>query len=907
MKKGFLKIIKKIVIGTLVAGFLVLPISNIVYAQNGVVDSVNSQTGPATVDDMGETMTLKPGSEIKDTSATFTFVVNHTSNGYLENYSPFIVGLFDKPFNYADSIEKNLGVLNWGIKDPPAPGVKLLNISETSAIKQYSQGEVNASGISLNDVPQEKIVTFNGLAKSTQYFVVAYLINENAVGLPGSGQFDTLITVNLTFTTAADPNSTGTVDSTGGSSYTAGTEPEFGCGTSLLSLVTNCIVSMIFYLVFQPLAFFARGAAMILDFFVYYSTNSNSYTGAFIEKGWGVVRDIANIFFILALLYVAFKIILNDSHSNPKKLVSVIIVVALFINFSLFATRIVIDASNILAKIFYNNINSVDASGKVLPPGSQGQKSVTVGLVKTFNPHTIFTKSNIPGGITGNLGKFFAVLVISIMLMFFMIKMFLSIAVIFVSRVISLWFSMIFSPIAFASLTTDMDLKQMGWKGWKDDLFSNAFLAPVFIFFLYLIILFGDFLTISTSGTNSVDVGVGIIKVDDFQTYMKILIPFIIIYVLLTKAKEITVKMSGEMGKTLSGVVNPVAGAAIGAVGGFAIGKAAQLGRGLIGGGANSIATSNWAQKSRFGRAVGGVARSITTKSFDIRDIKVAGKDLSKVAGADFGHAKKGGYVQANKERSDRRMKRAEAMKLKPNAPEVLKVRELKDGLNDLVAEYKHDLTTIDAIIASKKADALEARNNLSLLKDEGKKKGDADFDLAALNKKKTQYEVDNLMAKKKAVKGATVKDENGNDVRGYYKKTVKLDANGNYIKTDQELVRKYEGYSGHDAVAFDEIASKNKNHKVEIKDKDGKGTGKYRQATIDDYSDDLLPHAEHDVEKKNREILTAYSRRIEDVGNQIDQGFWTLWQQSLSSAQQDAFNIRQGVKADAGHGGGGH
>ena len=66
-----------------------------------------------------------------------------------------------------------------------------------------------------------------------------------------------------------------------------------------------------------------------------------------------------------------------------------IVVIALVINFSLFTTKIVIDASNILAKIFYNNITSINPSGAELKPEDGGQKSISIGIVDKFDPQEI--------------------------------------------------------------------------------------------------------------------------------------------------------------------------------------------------------------------------------------------------------------------------------------------------------------------------------------------------------------------------------------------------------------------------------------------------------------------------------------------------------------------------------------
>ena len=69
-------------------------------------------------------------------------------------------------------------------------------------------------------------------------------------------------------------------------------------------------------------------------------------------NAWGIVRDIVNIFFIVSLVYIGIMTILGIHASENKKMVGMVVLIALVINFSLFTTKIVIDASNIMAKGF---------------------------------------------------------------------------------------------------------------------------------------------------------------------------------------------------------------------------------------------------------------------------------------------------------------------------------------------------------------------------------------------------------------------------------------------------------------------------------------------------------------------------------------------------------------------------
>ncbi|MES2416351.1 MAG: hypothetical protein V4504_01490 [Patescibacteria group bacterium] len=361
-------------------------------------------------------------------------------------------------------------------------------------------------------------------------------------------------TIPVTVSTATNPTQQSTVTTT----------DDYGCGLSPTTWFTNCVSLFLYNIIFYPLSLLTSFSAKILDFFIYYSTNSTSYSTSFIGSAWGAVRDIANIFFIIGLLYVAIETILGIGH-NGKKMIASIVVVALLINFSLFFTQVIIDTSNILARVFYNNFQQVNNKGTAITDGS-AQTSVSVGLVSTFNPQKILQgldKKN-------NTGLYIFVTLISIAMMIFMIYIFLSIALLFVGRVAGLWVAMIFAPIAFASYTVPFDIPGLGHKKWWSDLLKQAFLAPIFIFFLYVILLLGDSLhsigedAINTSGDAS-----GYLK-----SFMAVTIPFAIMFVLIQQAKKLAVEYSGTIGNAVSS-----AGATIG---GFALGGAA-LGTAFVG------------------------------------------------------------------------------------------------------------------------------------------------------------------------------------------------------------------------------------------------------------------------------------------------------------------------------------
>src|SRR3989338_7906269 len=92
-----------------------------------------------------------------------------------------------------------------------------------------------------------------------------------------------------------------------------------------------------------------------------------------IEVGWKIFRDLANILIIFSLLYIGIITILNLKLGgyDVKKLLVSLIIAAVFINFSLFFTKVIIDSSNLLAVNFYEKIKN-EGIGKASNPRKWG-------------------------------------------------------------------------------------------------------------------------------------------------------------------------------------------------------------------------------------------------------------------------------------------------------------------------------------------------------------------------------------------------------------------------------------------------------------------------------------------------------------------------------------------------------
>ncbi len=354
----------------------------------------------------------------------------------------------------------------------------------------------------------------------------------------------------------------------------------------------------------------AQICGKLFDFFIYYTLNTEAYKADFITKGWGLIRDISNVAFIFTLLYLAIRHILGMS---AKKYIPTLIVVALLLNFSLFFTKVVIDAGNILARAFVNSINIENDSYA----DQVGYRSISVGILDKINPQRLLSQTlfkpkfnAVQGSVdseTGeiiagseypilddNLTYYFFVFILLGVVNFTLAWTFLSVGLLFLGRIVGLWFAMIFSPIAFITLAVPGSsgfLKGMSFDSWKDTLLKLAFVAPVFLFFLYLMIMFLQVIFTTPIPTQDGDTAMIILS---------IFIPFAFVIFILNHSKKVATEMAGEFG----GMAKSIIGKALGVVGGAALGVGGFAARATIGRAA-SVALKDGKYNERIKNATG--------------------------------------------------------------------------------------------------------------------------------------------------------------------------------------------------------------------------------------------------------------------------------------------------------------
>ena len=97
---------------------------------------------------------------------------------------------------------------------------------------------------------------------------------------------------------------------------------------------------------------FVTMAYTFLNIAVNTALNPGWFQMPIVMKAWELVRDFVNIWFILLLLIIAIGTILRVSSFQLKRLLPMLIIIALVVNFSLPITGFVIDISNVIANQF---------------------------------------------------------------------------------------------------------------------------------------------------------------------------------------------------------------------------------------------------------------------------------------------------------------------------------------------------------------------------------------------------------------------------------------------------------------------------------------------------------------------------------------------------------------------------
>lgn len=318
-----------------------------------------------------------------------------------------------------------------------------------------------------------------------------------------------------------------------------------------------------------------------------------------VKAGWIVCRDVVNIFFIFIILYIAIATILRLSGYGMKQLLVKVIILALLVNFSLMITRVIIDASNVLALEFYDAV-----SGATIKTADGGQKkgSITEVMMYALKLQTIYNADKMVDpnisdtaaskDAKGNpivkqevLPTISGVLITTLMGAAFILVtafVFLAATIMFAIRTVTLMFLMILSPLAFLGMALPAT---SGYSSqWWDKLFKQAFFAPAFMFMLYLSMKISVGLTpvmLSSGNSASMNGSFSTAFTSNDHSSLGIIFNFIILIGLMLGSLIVAQSMGAGGSKAMVGWGNKMKGKAQGYAGKIAKRGATSMAGGL--------------------------------------------------------------------------------------------------------------------------------------------------------------------------------------------------------------------------------------------------------------------------------------------------------------------------------------
>ena len=179
------------------------------------------------------------------------------------------------------------------------------------------------------------------------------------------------------------------------------------------------------------LAFLAATALTVLSYVIDFALGTPNPN--IVDRGWVIVRDFMNIFFIVSLIVMALGTILRiDSLSyNSKSFLFNLVVMALLVNFSKVIAETLIDFSDMLISLFKPDQSFINNAKLIFTSFNTGG-----------DPITISGGTGLGAAVGNVITKIIGLTVLTIS--------YIAIAMLMLVRIVGLWFMIMVSPVIYA-------------------------------------------------------------------------------------------------------------------------------------------------------------------------------------------------------------------------------------------------------------------------------------------------------------------------------------------------------------------------------------------------------------------------------------------------------------------------
>lgn len=249
-----------------------------------------------------------------------------------------------------------------------------------------------------------------------------------------------------------------------------------GAADSFIGALISIVVLILYYVFLTPVFWLIAATIWVLTEVASFQQFINVPA---VIAGWTIMRDLVNMGFVLALIYISFLTIIGKRPNIGKDLVQLILAV-IAVNFSRMVVGLFIDLSQIIMLTFVNGFRNI-AGGNIINKLNLNHYLNDVGI--KFD--------------TENASKMFVKVTLGIVMGLFVLAILAMMTVYLIIRVVTLWILTIMSPMVALSYAPGADgvLKPFvsEWsKQFRDALMGGPFMA----FFLWF-----SLTVIGTTGT----------------------------------------------------------------------------------------------------------------------------------------------------------------------------------------------------------------------------------------------------------------------------------------------------------------------------------------------------------------------------------------------------------------------
>lgn len=238
-------------------------------------------------------------------------------------------------------------------------------------------------------------------------------------------------------------------------------------GLTPAEVIGNWFATFVFWLI----QLMANLLVVIINIMVAVAQYNEFLSAPAVVRGWAIVRDIANMFFIVVLLIIAFGTILRLENYRYNRLLARLVVMAILVNFSKFIAGFFIDFAQVIMLTFVNAWR--DAAAGNLTTALGLQDIVSISGAGGFIPAE-----------DANVGAILTALLLGLTLLIIAVIVMTVIAIVLILRIFALWFLVVLSPLAYL-LRTYPSTERYAARWWSE-FGKYVSCGPVVAFLLWL-------------------------------------------------------------------------------------------------------------------------------------------------------------------------------------------------------------------------------------------------------------------------------------------------------------------------------------------------------------------------------------------------------------------------------------